>query len=366
MMRKRLAILLTGLGAGGAERVVMLLANHWVAQGHEVHIISFDAPDAPIYFDVPPTVALHRLDLSHPGLGPLRVLRRLMALRRVLVKIEPDTLISFLTKNNVLALLSTWGRSIHTVVCERNNPMRQEANSLWGRLLARLYPLADAIVMQTRASLVCLPKGVESAAFVIPNPIETPTALPPEESEPKILVAVGRLVSQKGFDLLIDAFAPIQDEFSDWQLKIFGDGPLRDSLASRISACGGSERIFLAGQTDTPGAWIREGHAFVLSSRFEGFPNVLGEAMAAGMPVVSFDCPFGPAEMVTDGVDGLLVPDGDVEELANALRRLLSNRDFRAKLANEARKSSARFTVPRVAAQWDALLDTLGETKRDR
>lgn len=365
-MGRRLAVLLTGLGAGGAERVVMLLTRHWRAQGHEIHIISFDAPDAPVYFDIPEGVALHRLDIIGRGLGPLRVARRLMALRRVLAEIEPDTLISFLTKNNVLALLSTWRRPIHTIVCERNNPMRQKASRVWNMLVNRLYPLADAIVMQTRASLVCLPAGVEGAVAVIPNPIEAPKGQPAPESAAKTLVAVGRLVPQKGFDMLIDAFSDVQSDFPDWQLKIFGSGPLQDRLTAQISAHGCGERIFLAGQTDAPGGWVNEAHAFVLSSRFEGFPNVLGEAMATGLPVLSFDCPFGPAEMITNGVDGLLVPEGDVESLADAMRRMLSDRDFRAGLALEARKKATEYSVSRVVAQWDTLLDGLGGHGQDQ
>ncbi|MCB1355364.1 MAG: glycosyltransferase family 4 protein [Maritimibacter sp.] len=356
-MAQRLAILLTGLGAGGAERVVALLVRHWVARGHEIHIISFDAPDAPVYFDVPPAVTLHRLDLSRPGRSAVGSIQRLVALRRRLAAIQPDTLISFLTKNNVLALLAAWRRPVRTVVCERNNPQRQQANRIWNRLMARLYPWADVIVMQTRASLACLPAGVENAVEVIPNPVEPPAARPAADGAARTLVAVGRLVPQKGFDMLIEAFSRIADDVPDWRLSIFGSGRMQTELTDQIDARGLGARIALAGQTDQPGAWVTGAGAFVLSSRYEGFPNVLAEAMSAGLPVVAFDCPFGPGEIVTDGVDGLLVPDGDVAALADALRRLLSDPALQARLGAAARETAETYAVPKVAARWDALLE---------
>ena len=356
-MAERLAILLTGLGAGGAERVVALLVRHWAARGYEIHLISFDAPDAPVYFDVPASVTLHRLDLSRPGIGAFRTFQRLIALRRCIAEIHPDTLISFLTKNNVLALLAAWRRPVRTVVCERNNPQRQQANRMWNRLMARLYPWADVIVMQTQASLACLPAGVEGAAEVIPNPVEPPDVEPRLAGETKTLVAVGRLVPQKGFDLLIEAFSRIEADVPGWRLAIFGTGRLQEALAEQIDACGAGDRIALPGQTDRPGAWAAGADAFVLSSRYEGFPNVLAEAMSAGLPVVTFDCPFGPGEIVTDGVDGLLVADGDVDALADALRRLLTDPALQARLGAAARTTAEQYSVPRVAARWDALLD---------
>ena len=169
-------------------------------------------------------------------------------------------------------------------------------------------------------------------------------------------MAVGRLTEQKGFDLLIPAFARAAARHPGWTLDIWGAGEARETLAAVIDASRCGTRIRMRGLSAQPGGWARDAAAFVLSSRWEGFPNVLGEAMACGLPSVAFDCAFGPAEMIRDGHDGLLVPAEDQAALERALDRIMGDATLRERLGSNAREIGQRLAPPRVAAEWTRLL----------
>ncbi len=216
---------------------------------------------------------------------------------------------------------------------------------------------AAAHVLQTEGSRAALPPDFRDRAVVIPNPVEPlPNAILPG-GRPCSLVAVGRLTPQKGFDLLIAAFAQVAHSHPEWHLTIFGDGAERGVLEQQVADLSLADRICLAGTTKAPCGWRAGADAFVLSSRFEGFPNVLGEAMAAGLPVVAFDCPWGPADLIEDGISGLLVAPEDVNALAAALDRVLGSEWLRASLGGAARRRVLRFAPDHVMTQWDHLLN---------
>lgn len=349
----RILFVIAGLGAGGAEKVIALIANHWVAKGWQVDILAFDDPQGLVYHQFDGRVRIHRLGLSTGG-GSMKAMlaqgRRLRAIRQHMSRLRPDAVISMLTKINVLTLLASLGTGQRVIVSERNNPLVQQANAAWNAALARLYPRAAGIVMQTKASMVCLPPLNGSAVRVIPNPIALFGGMGGEGAQ--IITAAGRLTPQKGFDMLIDAFASMAGRHPGWSLKIWGEGEMRPALEAQLRRLGLEQQVTLPG-TSGPGEWIRDGGIMVLSSRYEGFPNVLGEAMAAGMPVVAYDCAFGPGEMVTHGVDGLLVPPNDVEALAGAMAHLMKDAALRQRLGNAARRSAARFAPENIVGQWE-------------
>ena len=352
--------MVASLGAGGAERVLALLAGHWTSRGHAVTVIAFDGEHDPIFHDFGPLVRLRRLDIPATAAGGAAAMartgRRLRAARAALRAEAPDVVISFLFKINVIALLAGLGLGIPIIVSERNHPGRQQSHRLWRLLRARLYPRAAAVVLQTEASRRTLPAALAGTGIVIANPV---VAWPrsPEPTNPKILAAVGRLDDQKGFDLLITAFAGIAAAHPQWTLVIWGDGPRRADLLARIDRLGLGRRVRLPGVSASPGAWISAASDFALSSRFEGFGNALAEAMAAGLPVVAFACEFGVAEIATDGVDSLLVPPEDVPALAAALDRLLGDAALRTRLGAAAAIAARRFAAAEIFAQWDALID---------
>ena len=167
---------------------------------------------------------------------------------------------------------------------------------------------------------------------------------------------MGRLARQKGFDLLIEAFSRIANRQPQWSVKILGEGPARASLKRLIAEKGLTGRVVLAGWEPDPVFVLKQSDLFVLSSRFEGFPNALLEAMACGLPSISFDCPSGPAEIIRDTIDGLLVPAEDVVALANTMDRVLGDELLRQRLSDEAVHVVDRFSAERYFANWDAVL----------
>jgi len=354
----RVAFTLAALDAGGAERIIDLLSRAALAQGWDVTIVTFDRPTDPVFHQYDERVRLRRLALPVAAKGPSRIIlmiRRIRALRKLLREERFDVAVSFLTKINVLALLARIGTGTPMIVSERNNPLRQRSHMVWQLLLDRLYPSAAAIVMQTERSKVCLPRRQRIRALVIPNPMLAPPAAP-RTASPPTLVAVGRLTEQKGFDLLLNAFAEIADEVPDWRLVIFGEGPDRAALEHQIERLRLGGRSFLPGASAAPGDWVAASDAFVLPSRYEGFPNVLAEALGSGLPVVAFDCDFGPADMITDNVDGLLVPPEDTAALAAALHRLMTDAALRRRLGAAAAAGAVRFDARQVNKSWIDLM----------
>jgi glycosyltransferase involved in cell wall biosynthesis len=361
---RRIAVVLSALAAGGSERVISLLVNHWAAQGRDVTLISFDTRDTPPFFPIDQRVDLRQLGLAsgqqHKLASLMQMTRRVRILRTIFREKKPDLILSFLTKINVLTMIASRGLKIPVIVSERNNPQRQGFARIWVLLRNLLYPSAARLVAMTKRAIDAIPANIRPVTSVIPNPVVLPEGWQVRRGS-KRLVAVGRLVEQKGFDLLIEAFSRIAKELPDWRLVIWGEGPLRMDLERQRDKLGLGSRVSLPGVTTRPGLWVEDADVFVLSSRFEGWGIALTEAMAAGLPAVSFDCPFGPAEMITSGVDGILVPPEDVSALAEVLRTVMSDAAMRERLGNAGRESSRRFQAANVLAAWD---DVVAETCR--
>jgi glycosyltransferase involved in cell wall biosynthesis len=286
------------------------------------------------------------------------------ALRRAIREATPDVVISFLTKVNVMTLLATRGLNIPVVVSERNNPLRQPMDPVWLRLRDRLYPRAARLVAQTEGVVAQLPPAIRAKATVIPNPI-VPQPAVPQAPDVKVVGAVGRLVEQKGFDLFLRAVSRIASQVPDWTFVIWGEGEDREKLVRLAGDLGLAGRVRFPGVSQRPQDWLAQTAIFVLSSRYEGFPNALGEAMVSGIPSVAFDCPFGPRSLITDGVDGLLVEPENVDALAIAIARLVGDASLRSQLAEHARSSVRRFAPERVLKQWDELARQAAATRSE-
>ena len=352
------AFALSALQAGGAERVVADLTRAVVERGWRATILSFDRPGDPIYHSYDPRVQLRRLALPPAGGGlraAMQTVKRVTAARKILRSHEFDVVISFLTKINTVMLLAAMGTGVPIIVSERNNPDRQAANPLWKMTLNRLYPRAAGIVMQTERSLERLPARIRRRATVIANPSRTPPFAPDGALEPT-LTAVGRLTEQKGFDLLIRAFAGIADRYPEWRLLVWGEGPDRAALEQQIRDLNLADRVQLPGNSAIPGSWIESATVFVLPSRYEGWPNALAEAMGAGLPVVAFDCDFGPSEMIAHGESGLLVAAENIGALAAAISAMIEQPELRQKLGREAIRAMDRFSGETITTRWLQLI----------
>jgi GalNAc-alpha-(1->4)-GalNAc-alpha-(1->3)-diNAcBac-PP-undecaprenol alpha-1,4-N-acetyl-D-galactosaminyltransferase len=364
---RRITFVTSSLDVGGASRVITLLANAWAATGALVSVVTLDWERDP-YFSMDSRVHVQHLDLIKTSDNLVAAIRnnieRVVRLRKAISATRPDVVISFGDRSNVRALLATIRQRWPIIVADRTSaqPMSGWAWR-WLRLLT--YRRADGYVLQTQAMARTTPRFLRSRATVIPNPVVVPEVSHRPVGDRHDVVALGRLVPQKGFDLLIEAFASVTATDPRVHLTIVGGGEEEEALRAQIERLGLGERISMPGQTEAPGDALAGATMFVLSSRVEGFPNALLEAMALGLPVVAFDCAYGPGEIVRDGVDGILVPDGDVPGLASAIRRLLASPDLRSSMGEKAREVRDRFAAAGVAAQWDALVEaTIAHRRR--
>jgi GalNAc-alpha-(1->4)-GalNAc-alpha-(1->3)-diNAcBac-PP-undecaprenol alpha-1,4-N-acetyl-D-galactosaminyltransferase len=366
--RRRITLALPSLAAGGAERVGSLLAGAWAEQGYDVTVITLAGRDTD-FFVLPP--AVRRIALRRTGGTPsrlaaaTRVLGRIGAFRSALRNARPDVVVSFLDVINVLVLLATRGLGQKVVVSERTDPRMAPLARVWRLLRSVTYRWADLLVVQTQSVADAWAGAVvgPSRVRVIPNPHAVSSARTTAARRPRI-VAIGRLATEKGFDLLIDAFAQISETFPEWDLVIFGEGDERPALVARAAASGAGARIALPGHSRAVAEDLASSSIFVLSSRFEGFPNALLEAMASGAAVVSTDCKSGPSELITAGIDGVLVPVDDLPALSAALEHLMRDGELRERLGRAAHESARRFSLDRVAARWNSVLDEVVPEQR--
>ena len=375
MTPRRISILVSTLDCGGAERVAALLANGLSSRGHDVALVTLAGPREP-FFPIADGVKLTALGLEGPSLGLVEALgrnvRRLEAIGRYAEAAAPDVLISFMTETNVLCLLAA--RLLRRLPCrvivsERTNPAVHNLAPIW-RLGRRLtFPLADALVACGRGVRGCFEGWLATERlWAITNPApaggrppdEAALALAARMAGERWILGMGLLAPVKGFDMLLEAFARVpQRGRAGWKVGLIGEGPLRGELARQIAALGLDGVAFLLGRYADPMPLLERAELFVLSSRYEGFPNALTEAMACGAAAVAFDCPSGPGEIIRDGIDGILVPPGDVGALSAALARLMQDERLRGRLAARAPEVRERFSERRFLDEWQELIDAL-------
>ena len=359
----RLTLVIASLGRGGAERTASILAGAWAEQGHHITLITLVQDDVPA-FPLHPSVVLRQLrvrggmakNIVHSVMRQLRTVR---VLRAAIRDAAPDFIVSFMDIPNVLTLLAARGLAAPVIITEHVHPAHYRIGWHWEMLRRLTYHRAAALVCVSRPLLDWFQRKIRVRGYVVPNPV---TVGPPSAATVMkqngsrslhVMVGMGRLVEQKGFDLLLEAFSRIADRHRDWSLKIMGDGPLRDQLEAQKRNLNLNGRVEFTGGLPDPFPVLRSADLFVFPSRFEGFGNALCEAMACGLPVISFDCPSGPSEIVRPGVDGLLIPAEDVAALAAAMDRLMTNGQERAAMAARAPEIISRFGVRQVLDMWE-------------
>jgi glycosyltransferase involved in cell wall biosynthesis len=359
--RSRIAFVIPSLGAGGAERVATLLANEWSTNGHDVTLVTFDTQGTEPFFALDPDVSLRELSASSTSGGLLARLgtnnARVTRLRALLRELRPDVVVAFMTEANVIALWASRGLGMPVVISERNQPERpglSRAHKLARRLT---YPRAAAMVVQTDAIAAWAKARFRNPVHVIPNPVRLGAGdARPEDGDVQWLISLGRLAPQKGFDILIKSFAAVASKHPNWRLVIYGEGPDRAALERLRAESGYVDRIELPGLTKDPARALGKASLFVLPSRFEGYPNALLEALAQGLPVLATSCPGGTAEILANGVHGMLVPSDDVTAMSTALDAMLSAPDLRDAYAWKARRAVTGLDVATAGRRWLNLL----------
>jgi GalNAc-alpha-(1->4)-GalNAc-alpha-(1->3)-diNAcBac-PP-undecaprenol alpha-1,4-N-acetyl-D-galactosaminyltransferase len=361
----KLTLVSSSLNVGGAERVLSIIANYWAANGWEITILTLDDGYEPPFYDLDDRIDVRPLSITSQdsykiSLSSLKDnLGQIKILKQAIIASRPDVVISFVNHTNIMTLLACWGLKVKTIVSEHVNPTVGQSNKVTQLLQKSTYLLADLITVQTHAALAFFPSNRYNT-FVIPNPVALLTSEPIESqfnTDDRHLLAIGKLSPQKGFDLAISAFAQVCDNHPDWTFTILGEGEMRGELENLLRQLGLEDRVFMPGVVKNVDAHLRKADIFLLSSRFEGFPVTLCEAMACGVPVIASNCLSGPREIIHDGIDGMLVAPNNVDALAIALNRLMADPEKRQYFSYHAPKVLDRFGVEPVMIIWNRAID---------
>lgn len=370
----RVLFFISSLTGGGAERVTVGLANYLVRNGCQVSLVTMHNTDRDFY-NHDSRVSRIYLNLAGQSYGLSKFIinwRRLRALRRVIQAEQPDVVVGMMPTATILCILACFGSSTRIVGSERNYPAHKPIGKFWGLFRRLLYRFADAHVAQTQEGadwIICHANARN--VTVIPNAVPWPISscspyidpawfIPPDR---RLILAVGSKSEQKGFDLLLDVYSRIARDNSDWDLAIVGlasdldkESGSRDQLQATVEAFGLTKRVHFPGRVGNVCDWYERADLFVLSSRYEGFPNALLEAMASGCPSIAFDCDTGPRDIIEHEVNGLLVPAEDCKELQRCIMRLIGNDELRSKLGLQAVQVRNRFSEMDLMDQWVEIL----------
>ena len=366
----KITFVISSLSCGGAERVLVSMAQGFINRGHDVTVVTLSAKDDDFY-RLPPSCSRIALGLLGSSQNIVRAIKnnieRITVLRKAVESSTPDAVISFLRITNVTTILALLGTKYPLIVTEHNDARVFSYGSLWETLRKLTYPLCDCVVSVSQGVDLGFASLPEHKRAVIYNPILVRDSgeadkLPAEvDRNCNWLVSMGRLTDQKGFDLLLQAFNKIALQYPDWQLLILGRGELRSQLIQMKDRLGLGDRVIFTGALSNPFAVLKQAKLFVMASRNEGFPMAHGEALACGLPVVCTDCPSGPSEMIRSDVDGLLVANQDVDALATAIANLMSDESRRLQMAANAPQVLERFGLDAIVAQWEILINKLLE-----
>lgn len=380
-MKKKIAYCIPGLYyPSGMERVLTLKANYLAAKAdkYEVYIILTEGHDKPLYYALLPEIHVIQLDINFDDLYTASPIRKITGyfqkqkqykrrLDACLKEIKPDITISLLRREiNFINLIQDGSIKLGEIHFSKANYRDFRNNRLPGfiqkaiakywmnQLIRELKKLRRFIVLSEEDK----EKWTElDNVSVIYNPLSFYPETTSDCSSKKV-IAVGRYVPQKGFDLLIDCWKIVATRHPDWTLSIYGDGG-REELQARIDAYGLQGKCMLEHSVNNISEKYLESSIFVLSSRYEGFGMVIIEAMACGLPPVSFTCPCGPKDIINDGSDGLLVENGNIQQLADKICYLIEHEDERKRMGQTARENVNRFSMENIGRQWEELFDEI-------
>ena len=360
----KIAFLISSLGNGGAERVLSLMANFWAQKNYSVIVITLD--NATPFYSLEDGIKLEPLSLLKNSVSVFSAIAnnttRIKIIRKKLIEIDPDIVISFMTETNILSIIACRIINKPIIIAERISYDFLESR-VWKSLRKFVYRFSNALIVQTRYDKEKYHRL--SNTFVINNPLNLKETILKNCEEEKNILAVGRLNRQKGFDRLIKAFSHLEQK--DWKLTIIGEGSERCNLEKLIYDLNLEDYISMPGRTKVIEKWYKKSSIFILSSRAEGFPNVLCEAMAYGCACVSFDCIAGPNEIITDKIDGYLVKDGDINALSEKMDFLINNPEDRRRIGREAMKIRDRLNIDSIMSKWDKIIEKILKVhRRDR
>jgi|LSQX01.2.fsa_nt_gb glycosyltransferase involved in cell wall biosynthesis len=341
------------IAPGGAERVMVNLANMFSNTGYEVVFVTsyYDSNEYQL------SKYIKRLSLESERTKQSflkKNISRICKLRKICKIERPNIVISFLPEPNFRAIIATMFLGIKTIISVRNDPNREYSSIIYKCLAKILYPLASGVVFQTEEAKNWFSKRIRRKSKIILNPVNEKFFKVNFSGKRNNVVTVGRLESQKNHQLLIKAFARVSEEFRDECLLIYGEGSQKRALHELIKSLNLEDRVVFKGISKNLEEEIKDAKVFVLSSDYEGLPNAVMEAMVLGLPVISTDCPCGgPRLLIDHNKSGILVRPNDVEAMAKAIYNVLSNPFFAEQLGMKAKNRAKNFAPDKVFEEWE-------------
>lgn len=356
---KHIMLYLCGLENGGTEHVALNLAEGLYARGYKVTLVitSIHGHEQP-YSDGINLIVTEgpNVEFNQGRIGNFR--KRYHILRDIWKQEKPDTIVSFIGKNNMMALMTAVGLGIPVFVAVRGEPTLEYYTPLLRFISKTLFVKAKGVIVQTERMKEYFPRYLRRKCIKLPNSLGSDFLQIPDDRIPNnTIVTVGRCNENKNQKMLIDAFAKISDKYPNVDVVIYGEGESRGTLLEYIDRIGFTDRISMPGDVNGVKELIKNSLMFVLTSDTEGMPNALMEAMALGIPVISTDCPCGgPAELIHSGENGILIPVGDTDALAKEMKRLLDDVELRQRIGNAASKIVCDLTEEKVIKQWVSVI----------
>ena len=346
-MSKDIILFTSGGKKSGVYRVESELVDEWIRQGH---IVSFVNANGRIIYDASGHVDAPSVESKFK---PLTLIRRFIKLRHFF-RYHPDaTIVALSITADCFAAIFGLTVKNRVVVSERNDPAQYPASKTYRKFRDICFRLADACVFQTEDAKRYFSRGVQKKGVVIPNPINDKIPEFDNLGRKKIVMSTGRLKEQKNYPMLIRAFAKFLDHFPDYTLEIYGEGNQINELIALTRKLDVEKKVSFKKFTDDIWPLMARASMFVMSSNYEGISNSMLEALAIGLPTICTDCPVGGArQMIDDGINGLLVPVGDVDALAKAMVSVASNEDFAKKLGDNAHKIRQKYPLNVIASKW--------------
>lgn len=347
--------------SGGAERVVSVIANKMVEKNYKVSIIITFKSE--IHYNLNSNIDIINFNISTDQSQILRNIIEIKKLINTLKKEKPDVVISFI--RNVNSIIASNIARIPIIISERNNPKYDPKSKMWRIARKIVYPYADGIVFQSEGAKSYFSKSIQDKSCIILNPLDDNIPIKKyNDSSNKEIVTVGRLCDQKDQVTLINAFSKFHKKYSEYKLVIYGEGDLRDELNSLINSLNLNQYIEMPGSVKDIHKKIQNSEVFVLSSKYEGYPNSLIEAMAIGLPVISTDCDYGPREIIENYKNGILVPVGDVNKMEKELSRLVVEKDIKLSISSKAINIREKLDANNIVEQWIDYISTV--TKKSK
>ena len=368
--------------SGGMERVLSRKVNYLAQAGHEVSIITFNQQGRKPFFELHPSVVCHDLAIPYEQYQKGGILNRLAlyvrlpqlhrlhrkCLEQLLLKLKADIVVSMFNEEaSFLPSIQDGSHKILEFHFSKHNGLKDLRRGIW-RLIDELRAKKDERIVRPFDRFVVLTEEDATLWGALPNLRVIPNPLPfysdsPSDCSAHQLLAMGRYDEQKHFDLLIDLWAQLAPDYPDWRLVIAGDGKLRPEHTAQVERLG-LKSVELMRPTHQVQELYRASSIYTMTSRYEGLPMVLIEAQQMGLPIVSFACPCGPRDVITDGVDGYLLEVGDHAGFIQALRRLMDSEAERQRMGAAARIASERYDLEHIMKSWLALFDELIHSKQ--